>query len=779
MGSTYPAQTNFLGGEVSARMLSRLDYSAYARSVLRMRNFMPRLQGPAVRNPGTTFFQDISDTGLIGRCIPFFTVDQRRSVILLQDGSIRLITGFNEPDAPPGEGGTPPQIQIVGNQDFDRVSGQSGVWDFDPTSYTGGEGDVLGCRYIQTEFNGVLRCVCRNWKYPTLDNDTFEVTQTINVSEPNDSITFDYRVIYENNPGSEGDEYTFLLTVGTTEGDNDVLAETLTGPVGTVTERVQSVQLPTSGFTGDLYVRFFCRATEFGSTPIFDLDRFGAFIDGPALPDEPPITVGPGAVLYAEEDLDDIQFIQSPYDDKPIVFAHVDYQPQWLYYDPDVGEYIFEPIPFINMPGVWGPNNYPRACASYQGRLMLGGTPSQSETIWGSRPGQWENFSTDSYDEDDPPIPDKPVIVTPDSALEFTVTYRSPIQWMYGQKDFLVGCLDFEYQVASESGILTPSDIDVRLHSTHGSLSIQPAGFGKYVAFAAERGTRARQMKRVFQDTGWVAPDLSVTADHLLSSGIRRMARLRNPHQMLVCLMGNGGLSILHEDEEIEVRGWSTMNFTGEIVDICVTPVADGTDVLVCLVSQNINGERKLYLEAVFNWVYDRQWRYFSASSSFRFSVATNVITGLDYLEGKRVQVIGDRQYLGTFLVTGGAVELKDGNGLPYPVNAAIVGMGMDAELSLLPPVSPEVYGNISALKRYSDIVVRCLASTRPIINGQRPAERDPATPMTQSQLPDLVRENKITNLDTDTFQFVTIEENVPLPVEVQSVTGKLTSNKL
>lgn len=779
MGSTYPAQTNFLGGEVSARMLSRLDYAGYSRSVLRMRNFMPRLQGPAVRNPSTTFFKDVSADGLVGRCIPFFTVDQRRSLVILQDESVSLITGFNEPDAPASGGGLLPQLQIVGNSDFDRVAGQSGIWDFEPTAFTGGEGDTLGCRYITTEFNGVLRCICRNWKYPELDNDTFEVTQTINVSEPNDSITFDYRILYESNPGSDGSEYTFLLTVGTTPGGNDVLAETITGPVGTVIERVESRSLPNPGFTGDLYVRFFCRAIDFGSTPIFDLDRFAAFIDGPELPEEPPISIDPAAVLYAEEDLELIQYVQSPYDDKPLVLVHPEYQPQWLFYDVNAGEYVFEPIPFVDAPTVWAAGNYPRACTSYQGRLMLGGTRKESETIWGSRPGDWANFSTDSYNEDDPPIPDKPVIVTPDSALEFTVTFRSPIQWMYGQKDFLVGAQNFEYQVTSESGLLQPSDIDVRLHTTHGSIPVQPESFGKYVAFPAERGTRVRQMKRVREDTGWVAPDLSMLADSILATGIRRMARMRNPHQMLVCLLSSGNLALLHEDEEAEIRGWSTMSFTGDVVDICVSPLSDGTDALVCLVSHNINGVRKLYIEAVFNWTYDRQWRYLSASTSYRFDTPTNVITGLEYLEGKRVQVIGDRQYLGSYLVTGGQVVLTDGNGLPYTFSAAVVGLGVDSELQLLPPVTPEVYGNISATKRYSYIVVRCLASSRPIINGQRPAARDPATPMGAPQLPDLLRDNKITNLGSDPYQFITIEENVPYPTEVQSVSGKLTSDNL
>jgi len=762
-------QTSFSAGEISPRMLSRVDTDIYRQAALRMLNFMPRVQGPATRAPSPWFINDITAGGLEGRMVPFIALDNTRTVLILQDQSLRLLNDIQEPAA--RSTGTNLVQQIVGNPDFDAPLDAKGSWDFEPAFFYGGENDGLGCRYVTLGYGSVLQCICRLWKYRPYDNETFTVRQTITVPYPSDTATLDYSINYPKNPGLNGEAFDFRISIGTTPGANNLYAETLSGPIGTLFTKTTAFELPTPGFTGDIYATFFCEATENESTPVFEFDRFAVFTAAPPIPATPDIDTSNG-VLYDGADLADIQYVQSPYGRNEVVIVHPKYPPQWFYYDTALGKYILETMTFNEQPVEWVSGNYPSVCTSYQGRLILGATPQQSQTIWGSRPGLWEDFNPLAGDNEGTPVS------SPDSAIEFTSIYRSGIKWVYGQKDLLIGAGEFEYVATAADGLLIPGDIDVRLHGTNGSTGVQPAGFGKFVVFAAERGTRVRAAQLSNDDEGWISPDLTVVADHLTNSGVTRMARLRNPHQMLACALATGDVAVLHQDEYADVFGWSLLSMGGDVVDLCALSIEDGTDVLFILIKRMINGSPRLYVEGIFNWTYDREWRYQNSNIRLVYGAATNVLTGLEHLEGARVQVIGDRAYLGTFRVTNGQVTLQDGNGLPYRVFSVLVGMAAPNLLQLLPPVTGETTGGVSAFKRYTKIIVRTLGSTRPVINDQRPPARDPLSPMNSSQPLDLARDNEVANLGTDRAALISIYEDTPFRCEVISVSGQLTSNK-
>ena len=760
MPTWNPSQTSFNAGEVSPRMISRMDTEVYQQAVLFMLNWMPHLQGPAIRSPGTTFFEQLDADN--ARLLPYLTIDNQRSLVELTDGQARIVTDVDEPLplATAGEttyAASSLRQQIVGNQDFDKNAGE---WDFTPVFFYGGSDDPLGCKYVVQGYDGVLQISCRDYKYPNKDNIDCTVIQTINVPVASDTITFDYRMIYEANPGLAGEDYTFTIVVGSTPGGTDVLNETLEGPIGTITQRVRTVSLPSAGFTGDLYITFYLKAEEYASHPHFRLDRFAAFTNAnPIVGDV--VLESP----YLEDELEAVQFVQSPYLNKELVMVHPNHPPHWLFFDPDAVEYVLEPIPIVDTDLPWAAGDYPGVCTAYQGRLIVASSPSFAETVWGSAPGDWKDFLHIGGD-------------TLDDAIEFTTIYRSPVLWMYGQKDLIIGTREYEYIVTADSGLVQAGDIDVRLHSTNGGVPVQPASFGKFVAFAAERGARVRAAHVNRDDQGWIAPDLTMLADHITISGVRRMVRVRNPHQMLLCVLNNGTLALFHHDENANVSGWSRLDVGGAVQDVALVTEPNGVDVPYLLVKRTVDGVTKLLVEGIFSWVYESDWNYMSSYNQYIFDTPTSVIGALEHLEGERVQVIGDRAYLGSFTVSGGSITLEDQAGNTVEVNAAVVGLAMSSSLTLLPPVVDARTG-LGSLKRYSELVVRTIGSTRPIINGERPADRDPATLMNISQGPDIIRENQVSKVGTDTFQFITIEERVPFKTEVLSITGKLAAESL
>ena len=223
------------------------------------------------------------------------------------------------------------------------------------------------------------------------------------------------------------------------------------------------------------------------------------------------------------------------------------------------------------------------------------------------------------------------------------------------------------------------------------------------------------------------------------------------------------------------MQGWSRYIINGgNIEDVCVVTNSEGTDVLYLTVGRTVQGVKKLYIEAIADWTFDRFWNHVGSSVAKQL-VNTNVVAGLNHLEGKRVQVLADNTFLGTYVVQGGEIELLDQIGNPLQASLVYVGLPEPCRLITLPPNKDDP----GAKERYSQFSVRILSSAMPIINGERPRERRPDRSMHLSQSLTLFADLDVAKLGWETTQFISIEENTPLRVSVLGVYGRLTGNSL
>ena len=77
MPKASPALSAFNAGEWSPLLEGRQDLSKYLNALRRMRNFYPKVQGPAVRRPGTRYVETVKDSSKGVRLLPFeFSVEQ-------------------------------------------------------------------------------------------------------------------------------------------------------------------------------------------------------------------------------------------------------------------------------------------------------------------------------------------------------------------------------------------------------------------------------------------------------------------------------------------------------------------------------------------------------------------------------------------------------------------------------------------------------------------------------------------------------------------------------
>jgi hypothetical protein len=792
-------QKDFSGGEVGPRVLMRDDLAMHGKSVSVMENFIPTPQGTAVRSPGSQYV-NVEVGADNARIFPYLSPSNEEALVIItpttyeEDGETVLVAGTvrvltdipvlgAETVALSGaqvQAGVPVTVwrQIKTNANFTEGFAD---WIQFPLAYVNQQGATYGWEFIPP---GQVTCQAVTSNTPTSEepNPSYIKGSAVLVE---DTLGLKIRLImkYLENFNTIGNPDKVTINLGTTDGASDIWQDIWLPEVGeTYQPDVVSISTSLSAGTTVYMTIEILAVAQVGQTkslPLFSVSFFGLYSQETVEIEEGPVT---GIPPWTSDQLNKVQFVQSPYPGvlepgKELVFTQASWPVQELIFDTSgTPGYFLRDKLFVNDASEaytpWPAGNNPACCASFYGRLMLGGAQedplpgdpsgSATETVWGTHVGDWNLFDPDTE-------------VDPDDSIEFTAIYRSPIQWLYGQKGLIVGARDMEY-ISSADGIYSPGDLGVAMQSVHGSASVQPVGLGDRVLFAAEGGTKIRSLEFQNEAQGWISPDMTMLHPQLFVRGVRRMVHLHNPHQMAVCVMNSGQVAMLHLDPTIGSMGWSRLNFNANVIDAAVIPDDTGFEVLYLLVERTLNGVKKLVLESMPQWRDIGIFTYMNSYSIFIPDVPTNIITGMEHLANVLVQVVGDGNYLGTHKVSPtGTIELLNQIGNPIDVTVAEVGLAMSANLQTLPLITQDP----TSFKRYTKIYVRVIGSLRPIINGERPADRDPATLQNVSQGLDLIRDDEIAHLGTDAWQLVTITETIPYRLEVIGIYGSGTQNSI
>ena len=154
---------------------------------------------------------------------------------------------------------------------------------------------------------------------------------------------------------------------------------------------------------------------------------------------------------------------------------------------------------------------------------------------------------------------------------------------------------------------------------------------------------------------------------------------------------------------------------------------------------------------------------------------ASSTIGNLDHLIGQVVQVVSGGDYLGQYQVnSSGQVLLEDDLGQPFEVSSAVVGLPMSCRMDTLPFIT----GAPDSQKRTVSVFVRVLRSAIPMINGERPPEREVSTPMNRSEAITPLVDLQVGNFGHSSGKNISIEESVPRRVEIAGIFGTLEANK-
>jgi hypothetical protein len=285
---------------------------------------------------------------------------------------------------------------------------------------------------------------------------------------------------------------------------------------------------------------------------------------------------------------------------------------------------------------------YPRAVCFFEDRLWWGGSNGVPQGIWGSRTGDYENHNVKS----------NAAITDEVDGVSVRVQTQdvNVIEWMNPGKDGIaVGTATGEFLFSSgqPNAAITPDSNYVSRHTRTGVRSACPTvRVNNLLLFVQRAGRALYEWLWNWQTDSYWARDLTVYADHIALSSIKKIAWAQEPNRIIWAITATGSLIGFTYVKEQEVEGWHRHPTAGLVESLAVIPHPDGTqDQLWLIVNRTINAVTRRYIEFIEEpWIstFVLSNAFFVDCGNTYSGTPVTTIFGLDYLVGQSVAVLAD-----------------------------------------------------------------------------------------------------------------------------------------
>lgn len=321
-----------------------------------------------------------------------------------------------------------------------------------------------------------------------------------------------------------------------------------------------------------------------------------------------------------------------------------------------------------------GAGNYPAAVSYYEQRRVFASTVNRPQTTWLTASGTESNLTQSIPTQDD-------------DAITFRIAARevNSIRHVVPLSNLILLTASAEWRVqSSDNGALTPSTISARPQSYTGANMVQPQVVGNRIIYPRARGGRVNELAYSFDAQGYITSDLSLLAQHLFDGfSLVDMALPKAPYQIAWFVSSNGDLLGLTYVPEQQVAGWHhhDTGTTDKFESVCTVGEND-EDAVYVIVNRTIGGAQKRFVERLHSRRFDTQADAFFVDCGATYRGApTNVVTGLTWLEGMTVNILGDGAVYPQQVVTGGTITLP----APAMCSTITVGLPITAQMQTLP----------------------------------------------------------------------------------------------
>lgn len=591
MGEASPAIVGFNAGILDPKVGGRIDIERYRLGALVFDNFMPEIEGPATKRPGTKHIAPPKYDERESRLIPFEFSDEQ--AYLLELGDLYMRVHRNQSTVLDSSAGKTKSISNI------TATNPIVIQTLTAHTFTSGEHVYIDGTTIG-EINGSF------WRVGTTGANTFEIDIDGTSFTPQVITAGTAQSVYEISttylasevsklkkapsldelflvlPGLAGsfrkitrlaDDNFTIADVWTAAGleDDDSLGAGFVGmgtwpPFAPANATSTTISWPTDSAPGVTIVLT-------ASAALFTTDDVGRYI-----------RVSGGGV---EESGFALVTVFNSTTSVDVVVKSRPYASSWA------GALVTKNWAWTLFDDV---NGWPRGIAFYEDRLFMAGAKGWLQTWCASVSGAFDNFRPYS---DDGSGTGPAAVIAADSGIVNTVNSdkQNAIEWLLGHDTLFMGTRGGEFTIKGaniEQGI-QPANLFVKKRASYGSREdVEPIAVDTVVLFIQRAGRKLKELNYDDTEERFSAPDLNRLARESLFGRLKYIDYQQEPSRILWCVQDDGDLSTLTYEKEEKVAAWATHSIGGSntfIESVAVIPsLTDDEDEVWFVIRRTFGG---------------------------------------------------------------------------------------------------------------------------------------------------------------------------------------------
>ena len=281
---------------------------------------------------------------------------------------------------------------------------------------------------------------------------------------------------------------------------------------------------------------------------------------------------------------------------------------------------------------------FPSCVTFFEQRLVFAATVNNPQTIYFSKSGDYENMDANIGGT-----------IKDDDAIVYTIASNqvNAIRFLSPTRTLIIGTAGGEFAVygGGDNDAITPTNIIIKRQSNFGAANVDAVPVGNATLFLQRARRKIRELAYNFDVDGYIAPDMTILAEHVTEGGVTQMAYQDEPLAILYVVRGDGELVALTYQRDQQVTAWHRhivggVFGTGKAVceSVAVIPTDDTEYQVYVIVKRTINGSTKRYIEVLntfdftetdnttFNFL-DSQLNYDGVSTTLNGNISNSVTT--------------------------------------------------------------------------------------------------------------------------------------------------------
>jgi len=213
---------------------------------------------------------------------------------------------------------------------------------------------------------------------------------------------------------------------------------------------------------------------------------------------------------------------------------------------------------------------HPSCVTFFEQRLVFAATLNNPQTVYFSKSGDYENMDANVGGT-----------IADDDAIIYTIASNqvNAIRFMTATRTLIIGTAGGEFAVSGggADNAITPTNILIKKQSNHGAANIDAISVGNATLFLQRARRKIRELAYNFDVDGYVAPDMTILAEHITEGGLTQVAYQQEPNQIIYATREDGELVGLTYQREQQVTAWHRHIFGGRfgIATITVSDYAN------------------------------------------------------------------------------------------------------------------------------------------------------------------------------------------------------------